>query len=51
MWARFCDAGCVPSGLVSVVGLVGVVGARGGWARGESMQGAKRRDPAGSRLK
>ena len=36
MWARFCDAGCVPSGLVgvvgfvSVVGLVGVVGARGG---------------------
>ena len=28
LWARFCDAGCVPSGLV---GMVGVVGARGGW--------------------
>ena len=27
LWARFCDAGCVPSGLV---GVVGVVGARGG---------------------
>ena len=26
-WARFCDAGRVPSGLV---GVVGVVGARGG---------------------
>ena len=28
LWARFCDAGRVPSGLV---GMVGVVGARGGW--------------------
>ena len=37
-------------GFVSVVGLVGVVGPSGGWARGESMQGTKRRDPAGSRL-